>query len=121
MQKRNLIPTFANVKLVIKSGNWKLHLRIARIIMETEILNKHREKRNLKQETASISIQLKSMLGLLLYSTLIRKINDVIKSRYKAIKSSHEKKFQKFWTAQKRENNISKSVLLKSIVYNFSS
>ena len=71
-KKENLIPTFAKVKLAIKSGNWKLHLRIARIIMETEMLNKHREKRNLKLEIASVSIQLKGMLGLLLYSTLIR-------------------------------------------------
>ena len=38
-----------------------------------------------------------------------------------AIKSGHEKKGQKFWTAQQRKNNVSKPVLLKSIVHNFSS
>ena len=79
-----------------------------------------REK-NLKKEIASISMPSKSILGLFLYSGRIREINNVIKSRYKAIKSRHEKKFQKFWTAQKREYNVSKSVLLKSIVHNFSS
>ena len=119
-KKDSLIPTFAKVKLAIKSGNWKLHLRIARIIMETEIQNKHQEKKNLKKEIASICIQLKSILGLFLCSALIREINHVIKSRYKAIKSRHEKKLQKFWTAQKRENNVSKPVLLKSIIHNFS-
>ena len=62
-KKDNLIPTFAKVNLSIKSGNWKIHLRIARTIMETEIQNKHREKKKLKQEIASISIQLKSTLG----------------------------------------------------------
>ena len=72
--------------------------------------NKHREKMNLKKEIASISIQLKSILGLFLYSALIREINHVIKSRYKGMKSRHEKKIQKFWTAQKRENNVSKPV-----------
>ena len=35
--------------------------------------------------------------------------------------SRHEKKLQKFLTAQKRENNVSKPVLLNSIVHNFSS
>ena len=61
------------------------------------------------------------MLGLFLYSALIHEINHVIKSRYKTIKSRHEKKFQKFLTAQKSQNNVSKPALLKSIVRNFSS
>ena len=55
--------------------------------------NKHGEKMKLKKEITSISIQLKSMLGLFLYSALIREINHVIKCGYKAIKSCHEEKF----------------------------
>ena len=50
---------------------------------------------------------------------LIGEINHVIKSRYKAIKSCHEKKLKKFSTTQKSKNNVSKPVLLKSIVHNF--
>ena len=87
-KKDNLIPTFANVKLAIKSGNWKIHLRIAKIIMEMEMQNKHWEK-NLNKEIASTSIQLNSILGLFLYSVLICEINHVIDSRYKAINSHH--------------------------------
>ena len=60
-KKDNLIPRFAKVNLAIKSGNWKLHLPIARIILETEKQNKHWEKKKLKKEIASISIQLNSM------------------------------------------------------------
>ena len=37
------------------------------------------------------------------------------------MKSRHEKKLQKFLTAQKKENNVSKPVRLNSIVHNFSS
>ena len=118
-KKDNLIPTFAKVNLSIKSGNWKIHLRIARTIMETEIQNKHREKKKLKKEIASISIQLKSTLGLFLYSALIHEIHHVINSRYKAVRSRHERKFQKFWTAQRKENKVSKLGLLKCIVNNF--
>ena len=92
-KKDNIIPTFAKVKLAIKCGNWKLHLRIVRIIMETKMPNKDREKKKLKKEIASISIQLKSTLVLFLYSALIHEIHHVIKSRYKAIKSRHEKNF----------------------------
>ena len=83
--------------------------------------NKHGEKKKLKKEITSISIQLKSMLGLFLYSALTHEINHVIKCGYKGIKSCHEKKFQKFWTVQKSENNASKPFLLKSIVHDFSS
>ena len=82
--------------------------------------NKHWEKKKLKKKIASISIQLRSTLGLFLYSMLIHEIHHVIKSKYKAIKS-HHKKNQKFWTAQKKENKISKPDLLKSIVHDFSS
>ena len=45
-----------------------------------------------KERNRSISIQLKSILGLFLYSALFRKINRVIKIRDKAINSRHEKK-----------------------------
>ena len=60
--------TFAKGKLAIGSGNWKLHLRTAKIIMETEMQNKHGERRKLKKEIVSISIQVNSMLGLFLHS-----------------------------------------------------
>ena len=44
-KQENLIPTFANIKLSLKHSNNKLKKRIARILMETEIQNKHREKK----------------------------------------------------------------------------
>ena len=58
----------------MKSGNWELHLPIARIITETEMQNKDREEKELKEEIAVTSIQLKSTLGLFLYSALIYEI-----------------------------------------------
>ena len=82
-KKDNLIPIFAKVKFAKKSGNWKLYLSIARIIMQTLMQNKHQEKKRLKK----LSYQ---------HSALIHEIHHVIKSRYKAINSRHEKKFQKF-------------------------
>ena len=58
----------------MKSGNWELLLPIARIITETEMQNKDREEKELKEEIAVTSIQLKSTLGLFLYSALIYEI-----------------------------------------------
>ena len=62
-KKENLIPTFAKVNLAIRSGSRKLKLRFARIIMESEMENKHHEKKKLKKEIVAISNQLKEMLG----------------------------------------------------------
>ena len=39
-----IMPTFAKVNLSIKSGSRKLKLRIARLMMESEIQSKHLEK-----------------------------------------------------------------------------
>ena len=44
-RNENIIPTFAKVNLSLKHGTYKLQLRIARIVMETELQNKHQEKR----------------------------------------------------------------------------
>ena len=44
-KRENLIATFANVKLTIKTGNTKLKKKIACLIFETELQNKHFEKR----------------------------------------------------------------------------
>ena len=49
-KQENLIPTFANIELSLKLSNGKLKKCIARIVMETEIQNKHREKKSFKKE-----------------------------------------------------------------------
>ena len=36
-KQENLIPTFANVKLAIKTGKTKLKKKIARLILETKL------------------------------------------------------------------------------------
>ena len=41
-----LIPTFPNIKLPLKHSKNKLKKDISRILMETEIQNKHREKKS---------------------------------------------------------------------------
>ena len=48
-----IVPTFAKVNLSIKSGSRKLKLRIARLVMESEIQSKHLEKKKLKKELRS--------------------------------------------------------------------
>ena len=55
-KQENLIPTFANVKLAIKTGKTKLKKKIARLILETKLQNKYFEKRKLKTLEKSILV-----------------------------------------------------------------
>ena len=70
-----IMPTFAKVNLTIKSGSRKLKLRIARLVMESEIQSKHLEKKKLKKELRLSCIQLKSVLGLFLYNALLHQVS----------------------------------------------
>ena len=84
-KQENLIPTFANIKLSLKYNNNKLKKRIARIVMETEIQNKHREKKSFKKEIRQKCILLKSTLGIAVFNALLHHLNNVIKRKQTAI------------------------------------
>ena len=49
-KKEQLIPTFAKVNVSIRNGTCKLKRKIAHLVMETELQNKHREKRKLRKD-----------------------------------------------------------------------
>ena len=83
-KQENLIPTFANIKLSLKHNN-KLKKRIVRIVMETEIQNKHRENKSFKKEVRQKSILLKSTLGIVIFNALLHHLNNVIKRKQTAI------------------------------------
>ena len=50
----------------------------------------------MKKEIKNIGVQLKNVLGLILYNALIHQINKAIESRSIAILSRHKKKLEKF-------------------------
>ena len=66
----DLIPNFAKMNVAIKHGTQKLKMKIARSVMETEMQNKHDQKRKIKKQIRDIKFQLKSSLTLVLYNTL---------------------------------------------------
>ena len=49
-KKEQLITTFAKVNVSIQNGTYKLKRKIASLVMETELQNKHREKRKLRKD-----------------------------------------------------------------------
>ena len=119
-KKENLIPTFAKVNLSIKTANRKLKLRIARIVMESEMENKHYKKKKLKKGKVLISNQLKTGLGVLLYNALLHQVNIAVRSRYKVISMRHQKKIVNLIKNQKNNYESNKPSLMKHMVHNFS-
>ena len=120
-KQENIIPTFASVKLSLKHNNNKLTKRIARIVMETEIQNKHREKKSLKKEIRQKCILLKSTLGIVVFNALIHHLNNVMKRKHTAILLHHHKKLEKFRFRQNKHTSDNRNNFQSCIVHKFSS
>ena len=78
------------MRLSNKNAIFKLKQRIGQINMRDEMQRKHLEKKKLRKEIRSVSIQLKSCLTILLYNVLPQRINMVVRSRKKAINLRHQ-------------------------------
>ena len=91
-KKEQLIPSFAKVNVSIRNGTDKVKRKIARLMMETELKNKHREKRKLRKEIRGINGLLSTSLSVIVYNALFHQINITVKSRIKVIKLRYGKK-----------------------------
>ena len=69
-KRERLIPVFANIKLSIYYGKSKLKQKIARLIMETEIQNKHLEKKETRKIILEISAAIRKKTTKLIYFTI---------------------------------------------------
>ena len=61
-------------------------------MIETELQNKHREKRKLRKDIRSLNMLLSISLSVIVYNALLHQINIAVKSRIKVIKLQHGKK-----------------------------
>ena len=95
-----LIPTFAKVKLSIKSANRKLHYKMARLVMEAELKDKHNSKKKLKNIIRRLTLDLKRKVNFILLTVIIYQLNIAIKSRSKAKGLRHAKKLKNLPKAQ---------------------
>ena len=91
-KKQQLIPTFAKVDASIRNDTYKLKRKIACLVMETELQNKHREKRKLRKNIRSINVLLSTSFSVIVYNALLHQINIAVKSRIKVIKLQQGKK-----------------------------
>ena len=119
-KKEHLLPTFATVQLSMQTKDKELKNRIGRIIMEHELESIYHERKLLRKQIKSLSIQLKMSLSLMVYSVLLNRINIAIKSRVKVIKLQHNKKI---CNLRKRygTDKLSETKPPKNVIHNFSS
>ena len=92
MQKRTTYSIFGKVIASIRNGTYKLKRKIALLVLEMELQNKHREKRKLRTDIRSVKILLLTSLSVMVYNILLHQINIAVKSRIKVIKLRHGKK-----------------------------
>ena len=86
-----------------------------------ELQHKHREKKRLKSEIRKVSIHLRLSLNLLVYSTLLHKINIAVKSRSIAISFKDKKKLMNLRKKQQEHNERTVVYLPKEVAHKFSS
>ena len=91
-KEEQLIPTFTKVNVSIQNGTYKLKRKIACLVIETELQNKHGEKRKLQKDIQSIHVLLSTSSLSILYKALLHQINKAVKSPIKVIKLRHGKK-----------------------------
>ena len=122
-KKEQLIPTFAKVTVSIRNGTYKLKRKIARLVMETGLQNKHREKRELQKNIRSINVLLSTSLSVIVYNALLHQINIAVKSRIKVIKLWRGKKLHNLKLKQETTTyaDARKRSYIKHNVHNFSS
>ena len=59
--------------------------------METELQNKHRQKRKLRKDILSINVLLSTPLSVIVYNALLDQINIAVKSQFKLSNYDMEK------------------------------
>ena len=122
-KKEQLNPTFTKVNVSIRTDTYKLKRNIVRLVMETELQNKHWEKSKLRNDIRSINILLSTPLSVIVYNALLHQINIAVKSRIKIIKLRHEKKLHDLKLKQETANYVDerKQSYIKHTAHNFSS
>ena len=116
-KRNNLSPTFAKPKFSIKM-NFKTRKRIAKMIIEAELTNKHKRLKELKKEVTQDLIELKATLGFVTYCSLNKTVNQCIKGKSNQWKNSHDRKLRKLFKDITPKTNIQRP---GNIVHNFSS
>ena len=120
-KKEQLTRTFARGNVSLKDVSFKLRKKIATLIVEAEIQNKHSEKRKLRKEIRKIRLTLKTGLDLIVLNTVFHQLNVALKTKFKVATSRHQSKLSNLRKQQKAKTIESKTHYIKNTVHSFSS
>ena len=121
-KKESLIPSFAKPKLSVPADN-KLQSKIAKVIIETELKNKHEISRSLRRNIKETTAKVQMELGFITYYGFKYKIGKTITNKKKKWLETHKKKLLKLRTDQHgniARNDKTKERQLPPVIHNFS-
>lgn len=115
-----LLPVFARPKLSIKT-DYKTKCSIAKLIIQTELKNKHRIKNKQRNELIKLNCLIRSKVNFLLFEAFIYKVRCFVnKKRCKWIKT-HDKKIECLRSQLPAKNRQCVNSFSPNVVHNFSS
>ena len=116
-----MVPTFAKVNTSIVENDVNLSKKITRLILGTELTNKHREKKTIYTEICRIQSKLKSTLSDLTYLALMYKIGKLSEGKYQQIQTRQTKKLSKLRSSKTNDEFDENREFIKQTIHNFSS
>ena len=107
----------------IAHDTYMLKKKIANIVMETEIQNKHLDRQKLGKDIFKTTVKLKSSISIIFYCTLFYQKNIEVKSKFCAISFRHKKKMKNLKNKQqhKQLKDDHPLIYIKHTVCNMSS
>ena len=121
-KKEKLIPTFAKPKLSI-GGGVQFRSKIARLIIGTEIKNKHQKKKLLRKQVKDLRQKIKSEVSFLTYNALKYRIGNEIAKKRKKWTETHQKKLSNLRSDKEKivtGVKVTEPKPLPTVVHNFS-
>ena len=120
-KQEELNPSFCQVNLAIQRGSQKLKSKIAKLVLETELQNKHELKRKIKDEICQLENTISRHINFITFEAVKHKIYVMIKSRQKAVQKRHDKKLCHLRSQKREKEPDSTKIYLKNTVRNLSS
>ena len=95
----------------------KCQQKLARIMMETEMKHKHREKRKKRREIVKLSMDLKDLPELILFSVVMYRLDRSLKLKSNVVSQCHIKKLSELHNQTKSASvEIQQSLLAKQFI-----
>ena len=119
-KKEKLIPAFTKPKLNIETS-LKTKRGIAKLLVKTELKNKHRIKNELKVELQDSSKMLRTYMSFLFYYALLYKVRIIVADKKKTWSVRHEKKLNNLRCVHLNITEcVNLNISVPNVIHNFS-